>query len=412
MTNGPIQNNYAYITLLTNDNYLPGIIILNESLKSVNSKYPLKCIVTDYVSEQVITELNSYNIETIKVNTIYFPDKIAEFNKQIDQKFAETWKHCLAKLYCFTFTNYDKVIFLDADLLILKNVDHCFEMPHMTAALDGEYSNIWPKWPHFNAGFMVIKPNKAEFNNILKFIGKINPEEITYNFTDKHYVIADQEILNLYYSNWANETDKHLNKYYNIFAPHLNTICTTDVYENAYFIHFIGWKPWNMPDIEYSGQLTTKLNLFFYIYALAFYDIFMENHSLTIDWSDLITNGAFYERMCAIALDVFFEPEIAAQILGYIPKTYTNYQKIVQTIENNRLLKQLQPILFTLVEASRQQIFAGVKDPEQLSDLNYLMFLDEIRNLKPLAARSLLADLWHAVHQAIKKYLQTASDMS
>jgi len=72
---------------------------------------------------------------------------------------ATVWHDCWTKFHIFNLIQFDKIIFLDADLLILKNLDHLFDKPHMTAALDGEYFGLWEGWPHFNSGCMVIEPS-------------------------------------------------------------------------------------------------------------------------------------------------------------------------------------------------------------------------------------------------------------
>jgi len=58
--------------------------------------------------------------------------------------------------------------------MVLKNIDHLFEKPHLTAALDGEYFNIWPDEPHLNAGLLVIEPNIEEYNKIIDFMKTIS----------------------------------------------------------------------------------------------------------------------------------------------------------------------------------------------------------------------------------------------
>jgi len=40
------MNNNIYITLLGNNSYLQGVLLLNYSLKQVKSKYPLLVLVT------------------------------------------------------------------------------------------------------------------------------------------------------------------------------------------------------------------------------------------------------------------------------------------------------------------------------------------------------------------------------
>jgi hypothetical protein len=45
------MNNYAYISLLSSENYLKGILTLNYSLKLTNTKYPLVVLITENVAE-------------------------------------------------------------------------------------------------------------------------------------------------------------------------------------------------------------------------------------------------------------------------------------------------------------------------------------------------------------------------
>lgn len=44
------MENYTYMTLLTNNTYVQGVILLNETLKKVKSKYPLVVLVTEEVA--------------------------------------------------------------------------------------------------------------------------------------------------------------------------------------------------------------------------------------------------------------------------------------------------------------------------------------------------------------------------
>ena len=107
----------------------------------------------------------------------------------------------------------------------------------MTSCLDGEYFNLWPEWPHFNTGCLVIEPSKELFDNILSFGRKLK--------NLPNYVLADQEILNLYFKDWINKPALHLNKYYDIFAPYIGESMVMDVKRNCYFVHFTGRKPWD-----------------------------------------------------------------------------------------------------------------------------------------------------------------------
>ncbi|MBR6253134.1 MAG: hypothetical protein IKR04_04800 [Clostridia bacterium] len=113
---------------------------------------------------------------------------------------ASTWRNCWTKLHIFNQTQFDKIVFLDADIMVLKNLDHLFNCPHMTSCLDGEYFNIWPGWDHFNSGCIVIEPSNELYNKILDFANSLTEDNIP------EYIIADQEILNLYFKDWPTQT--------------------------------------------------------------------------------------------------------------------------------------------------------------------------------------------------------------
>ena len=228
---------YSYITLLTDDSYIFGIILLQKSLKEVKSQYPLKVLVTSNVSNAILNILEQLQLEYELIES-FKSEEMLEYNIKINPQFARNWANTLNKFKIFSLIEYDKIIFLDADIMILKNIDHLFNYPHFTSALDGEYFNIWPDKPHFNAGLLVISPKKNETKKIQDFAIKVIKE------WDKPQCIADQEILNLYYSDWINQSELHLNKYYNIFAPYVEEEYLEDIKEKAYFIHFIGRKPW------------------------------------------------------------------------------------------------------------------------------------------------------------------------
>lgn len=247
------MNKYSYITLLTDDSYIYGVILLQQSLKEVNSQYPLEVLVTPNVSKPILTILDQLQLSYIIIEPIK-DDKIFEYNKKTNPNMARIWSLCLSKLKIFNLTQFDKLVFLDADIMIMKNIDHLFEYPHLTSALDGEYFNLWPDWDHFNSGILVIKPDQKEYDNLLNFISNqaLNEE------WKEGECIADQEILNHYYSNWVNTPELHLNKYYDIFAPYIQEEQINDIDENCYFIHYVGRKPWRAFQKNASETYTEK----------------------------------------------------------------------------------------------------------------------------------------------------------
>lgn len=316
-----MAKNYAYITLLTNDKYFPGVILLNETLKVVKSKYPLYVMITEDVPLDTIKNLAKANINTIKIDKIPTPDNIYQHNLALDAKQAEIWKDVLSKYQVMNLTQFDKVILLDCDLMILKNLDHCFEMKDMTAAVDGEYTNLWPTWKHFNSGFMVLEPRKNRFEDLLEFIKTFTDEKLAgiVDYMGKPYLIADQEMLNLYNKDWYNDPERQLGKYYNMFPCHVPQECADDMLRNGYFIHFVGVKPWQTyidPVLDrptasiYNTIERDYLNLEAYVLAYAYLDLYFA-FDYNIDWDKIISSGIYYNVVADDALQLFRQPAIA-----------------------------------------------------------------------------------------------------
>lgn len=79
----------AYVTLLTKDSYLPGALTLEQSLKIVQSRYPLVVLVTPTLPTRTRDALSRRKIQFREVQPLQ-PDNgpaIAGY----DERFADTW---------------------------------------------------------------------------------------------------------------------------------------------------------------------------------------------------------------------------------------------------------------------------------------------------------------------------------
>ena len=59
------------------------------------------------------------------------------------------------KLHAWQLTEYERVVYIDADTLVLGGLDHLFERPEVSAVPDVYMSG------KFNSGLLVIKPSKV-----------------------------------------------------------------------------------------------------------------------------------------------------------------------------------------------------------------------------------------------------------
>ena len=91
----------------------------------------------------------------------------------------------LTKIHCWRLIQYKKCVFLDADTLLLQNVDELFDREELSAVPD-------IGWPDcFNSGVFVFSPSEDTFRALLKLA-----------IESGSFDGGDQGLLNTYFSDW------------------------------------------------------------------------------------------------------------------------------------------------------------------------------------------------------------------
>lgn len=122
------MSHYTYTTLLSTDDYLLPVCALHHSFQLSQSQHDFVVIATDALSPETFQTLTKLNIK-YKV----FPD-LRHFIPQALEKENRTALNqqefflvmCLNKFYMFDLKEYDKVCFLDGDMIIRENIDFIF----------------------------------------------------------------------------------------------------------------------------------------------------------------------------------------------------------------------------------------------------------------------------------------------
>lgn len=112
----------VWTTLITNTNYLSGLLTLDYSLKKNGSKYPLVALYTDTFPDEGHKALD---LRGIPKQRIEYMLPTAQKDYSNDPRFYDCW----SKLAPFSLTQYDRVVQLDSDMLILQNMDELMDLP-------------------------------------------------------------------------------------------------------------------------------------------------------------------------------------------------------------------------------------------------------------------------------------------
>jgi len=227
----------AFVSLATNNDYCHGAYVLGKSLKNANTTKKCVLMVTHGVTDDQRNLLNEVWDQLIDVAPLDSndPEHLALLERP---ELGCT----LTKLRAWTLTQFEKCVFLDADTLILQNVDDLFQREELSAAPDIG----WPDM--FNSGVFVFKPSRNTYDNLLKHAKQ-------YGSFDG----GDQGLLNDFFSDWSTkDISRHLPFTYNTvssavysYAPAFNRYG-----KDVKIVHFLGSvKPWH----HYYNKETGKV---------------------------------------------------------------------------------------------------------------------------------------------------------
>ncbi|XP_076833250.1 glycogenin-1a isoform X2 [Brachyhypopomus gauderio] len=225
----------AFVTLATNNNYAKGAMVLGKSLRNHMTSRKLVALIGPRVAETSRAVLRKIYDEVQLVDVLDSGDTAhLAMMKRPDLGVTFT------KLHCWTLTQYSKCVFMDADTMVVSNVDELFEREELSAAPD-------PGWPDcFNSGVFVFQPSYDTYRKLLAAC-----------MEQGSFDGGDQGILNSFFSDWATaDISKHLPFIYNLSSIAIYTYLPAfkQYGHNAKVVHFLGkLKPW-----DYIYDATSK----------------------------------------------------------------------------------------------------------------------------------------------------------
>lgn len=237
-----IQEKMSYITLLSTLNYLPGVIALHDSVKRTGTRYPFLVGVSSSIPANIDNELRLRGMHVVRL------PKSIEISSDL-KDVSGHWGNTFDKILLFGLSEFSKLVYLDSDMMVLKNLDELFKKPHLSAVAAGYLENS--DWTRLNSGLMVIQPEDHLSEKIMGSFDQAM-EEVNVLGNSK---IGDQDVINAYYSEWPLQKNLHLDESYNLFFSDIDAYIKKHGYQmpvigdnnskDIRVVHFIGnRKPW------------------------------------------------------------------------------------------------------------------------------------------------------------------------
>ena len=173
---GPAQSRRAYVTLVTNADFARGAGALLRSLRLTGTTADLVVLHTGGVREADLAPLRARGARLVATELLPTSDAFnaaharealhgaAPFTKGEKPAFHTPLDN-FAKLRLWQL-DYDRVVFLDADTLVLRNIDSLFDYPEFCAA-----PNVYESLADFhrmNSGVFTARPDPATFEAMLE----------------------------------------------------------------------------------------------------------------------------------------------------------------------------------------------------------------------------------------------------
>nr|AOR51850.1 glycosyl transferase family 8 protein [Phaffia rhodozyma] len=292
--------NGAWVALCTKSSYLQGLLVLNHSLRSTSppTAYPLVAMITAPFPPEAREVCRRAGILLKEVDSLRPTEGTHELNEH-DLRFMDTW----TKFRAFEWTEYERIITLDCDMLVQKNMDDLFTLPlpgpdwvagthvcacnprrlshypndwipencaytaqHLPSALTHPPLKIQPDGPRphglINGGLIVLTPSKTVFKDIVTFL-RTSPLIKTFSF-------ADQDLYAAFFKNHWQPVPYVYNALKTLRVIHPDIWSDSDVRN----IHYILDKPWQHPQGSPSKASADRSTAFLHgLWWLAYEDM-------------------------------------------------------------------------------------------------------------------------------------------
>lgn len=242
---------------ICDDKFTDGARVMINSFIKNNTWFKGKIVVLcDIEYSQISKEnrdliSNAYEkIEFQEVDTTAYLDLIDNFKRVANRNQLRL----VPSLFTFEIfekvKNHDALIYLDSDMLILDDISEVFSTGRaILAAPDAGEFRIGSKYSVFNGGLLVLKKDV----HVMGYREKL----ISHALSMKSMALADQTIMNSFFSNEINL----LNSNYNCLKR-----CFPDNKFNQFkpsikIVHYVGSKPWDPIKSEFESRYQKIENL-------------------------------------------------------------------------------------------------------------------------------------------------------
>ncbi|MDA4847905.1 glycosyltransferase [Hoeflea poritis] len=250
----PTGSKTAYVTLVTNSDYAAGALALVRSIVLTRTRADIVVLHTGAVPASDLHAVEALGARLIRAELLPtsdgFNQRHARARLHADAPFTKGRKpdfHTpldnFVKLRLWQLEEYERCVFIDADAIVLRNIDRLFGYPQFSAA-----PNVYESLADFhrlNSGVFVAEPSAATFGDMLAALDK----------PDIFWKRTDQTFLQDYFPDWHG-----LPVFYNMLQYVWFNMPALWDWPSIGILHFQYEKPWEK-DHPKAGRLAPLIAL-------------------------------------------------------------------------------------------------------------------------------------------------------
>ena len=192
------RNDVTWLTALVNDEFVVPALVLGHSIRTFSCHKGMIAFIAKSVSEDSRKSLQNVGWETRLVEEMdcnWLDVKMGGnrnrgfFGRPLGYRIRGTH----TRFHAWNYTEFSKIIYVDADYMLMTNIDELFEISEDFAAATCSRPGVLD--PCFNAGLLVFRPDSAYYQEIMKLWWKT---------TEKDTCPNDQVLLWHYYADTGN----------------------------------------------------------------------------------------------------------------------------------------------------------------------------------------------------------------
>jgi hypothetical protein len=151
------RNRLAYVFYATDDIYAVAVLVFVRLLRDLGARSDADILVMHAPLSSALRE----KMQRLGITTRL----VRRYPKAMNASF----RHCLLKLKIFGLSEYERVLFADADAIPLKSLDHLLSNP-MTGALAAPRA-YWLPQPFWTSALLVAQPSRASWKRVRRHFG-------------------------------------------------------------------------------------------------------------------------------------------------------------------------------------------------------------------------------------------------